>query len=47
MGDFTCFHLYFEVNAFKTLAESFIKPVLTWINKDYLKKIQPSYPDIC
>jgi len=35
MGDFTCFCLYFEVNAFKRLAESLVTPPLKW---DFQKK---------
>jgi hypothetical protein len=29
MGDFACFCLYFEVNAFKRIAASFIIPVVS------------------
>jgi hypothetical protein len=40
MGDFACFRLYSEVNAFKTFAESFIIPVMN----STIKKITTAIP---
>jgi hypothetical protein len=44
MGDFACFRLYFEVNAFKRTAVIFITPVLV---AEFSKKTEPTYPNIC